>query len=239
MDSISAVSLAEELGTSVPRVVRAVERLGMEEARGPNGRLRLTKAQRKRLSRHLGVTPRIGGLAQSEVKALAALRAAPLGLASARALASRAGLSPTTASKTLQSLEDKDLVRREKQTIAAGRAHQAQIWLANVLHPDWAGLAAALSRVEPAERKASRRRSTRIPPRLRHLFWDAKPSGLQVDRNGAFIALRLLRLLDPEGLAWGVANLRPSDWRRAGSARGISAPVRALAENLAAAESRR
>ena len=69
--------------------------------------------------------------------------------------------------------------------------------------------------------------------RLRHLFWNIGSLSLEVQRSGAFIALRLLRLLDAEGLAWGVENLRPSDWRRAAKARGLSPAVRALAENLA------
>lgn len=206
----------------------------MEGARAPNGRLELSEAQRRRLRRRLGVTPGVADLTQGEVKALAALRRAPLGLSSARALASRAGISPTTASRALRALEDKDLVLREKQTIAAGKARTATIWRANLLRADWSELAAALSHFEPAEREAPTRRSRRVPPRLRHLFWDASPSGLGVERNGAFIARRLLRLLDPEGLAWGVANLHPSDWRRAARARGLPSPVRALAENLAA-----
>ena len=234
MDGISAASVAKELGTSIPRVIRAVERLNMSNARAPNGRLELSEAQKHRLRKHLGVTPRVAGLTEGEVKALAALSRAPLGLVSARALATRAGISPTTASRALRSLREKDLVRREKRTIAAGRAREVEIWQANVLRSDWPGLAAALSTLEPAEHGVPARRDRCVPARLRHLFWDSSSSSsLEVGASGPFIALRLLRLRDPEGLAWGIANLHPLDWRHAAKARGLSPSIRTLAKNLA------
>ena len=126
MDSASAASLARELGTSIPRVVRAVERLDMGGARAANGRLLLTPSQRCRLRKHLGVTPRVEGLSQGEVRALAVLSRAPLGLVSARALAARADISPTTASRALRSLEKRGLVRRERRMIAAGRTRRGR-----------------------------------------------------------------------------------------------------------------
>ncbi len=127
-------------------------------------------------------------------------------------------------------------MRREKQMIAAGRARGVEVWRANVLRPDWGDLASALSRVEPPTHGGPTRRDRRVPARLRHLFWDVDSSALEAKGNGPFIALRLLRLLDLEGLAWGTANLRPSDWQKARQARGLSPAVRALAANLAGDE---
>lgn len=202
--------------------------------RRAGGRLALTPAQLGRLRAELGVTPRLPGLSPTEVKVLAALRRAPLGLVSVRAAAGRAGVSPTAASQALRKLEGRRLVYREQRTIAAGRARSAQLWHASLLHPDWSELAAGLSQVRLPRRAARRRREDqRVPVRLRHLFWNAKPSQLDVRRAGPFIARRLLRAQDPEGLAWGASHLRPADWREAARARGLDPRVRAQAENLA------
>jgi DNA-binding transcriptional ArsR family regulator len=232
MDSMSGSEVARRLGTSVPRVARAAERLGMRTA---PGRLSLTQAQYEELRDELGATPRIDGLSPTEVKALAALRLAPLGLVSARAVASRAGLSPTAASGALRSLERRGLVYRKKETIALGRAREAEPWHANVLHPDWSEIAERLDGVRPPRRRPTGARAgrDRVPPRLRHLFWNVDPAQFDTARAGAFIARRLLRSDDPEGLAWGASHLKPSDWREGARARGLDPRVRAMAENLA------
>ena len=72
-----------------------------------------------------------------------------------------------------------------------------------------------------------------MPPRLRHLFWNVSPAQLDVGVAGPSIARRLLRTEDPEGLAWGAEQLKPSDWRESARARGLDPGVRAMAENLA------
>jgi len=77
-------------------------------------------------------------------------------------------------------------------------------------------------------------REQRVPPALRHLFWNTAPAQLDVLRGGPYIARRLLRTMDLEGLAWGASNLRSADWLQAQKARGLDAQVRALARNLAA-----
>lgn len=232
MDSISGAEVAARLGTSIPRVVRAAERLGMR--RGP-GRLSLTQAQYEELRDELGATPRIGELTPTEVKVLAALRRAPLGLVSARAVASRAGVSPTAASSALRSLQQQELVYRKSAMLALGRAREAEVWHANVLHPDWSEIAGRLGDVRPPKRRPSPERGsrTRVPARLRHLFWNVDPVQMDTRRAGPFIARRLLRSDDPEGLTWGAIHLKPSDWREAARGRGLDPKVRAMAENLA------
>ncbi len=202
--------------------------------RSSPGRLSLTTGQYDKLAEELGTTPRIEGLSQTETKALAALRRAPLGLVSARAVASRAGLSPTAASRALRSLESKDLAYQEPAMLALGRARRVELWHANVLHPRWNELAEALGDVQPPRRPSpSRARGSQVPSRLRHLFWNVNPAQLDTRRAGPFIARRLLRSEDPEGLAWGATHLKPSDWREAARARGLDPRVRAMAENLA------
>src|SRR5580692_681187 len=148
MDSTvrSAADVARELGTSLPRVVRAVDRSGFN-ARRENGRIELRPPHVADLRDVLGVSVRISDLTDTEVKVLAALRSAPLGLVSARAVAHRATVSPTAASRALKILEGKGLVRRERTMIAAGRARQVELFHAERRSPRWDELVPLLARV--------------------------------------------------------------------------------------------
>jgi DNA-binding transcriptional ArsR family regulator len=234
---ISAAALARELGTSLPRVVRAIERLGID-ARQHNGRMALGPADVVRLREELGAAiPQVAGLTPTEVKVLAALARAPLGLTSARTVAERAGVSPTTASRAIGSLREQGLVTVEQRTLPAGRARTVELIRVDYGSPSWQRLAGAIARVrgQARRRKAS---DPRVPPRLRHLFWNTASSQLNTERAGGYIARRLLTVGDPEGLAWGAANLSSEDWRHAARTRGVSPQRRALAHNYAAARSR-
>jgi len=230
MDTYSAAQVARGFGTSVPRVVRAEERLGLD-ARQANGRFAFTRRMVERLRDELGVTPSVSGLDATEVKVLAALAPAPLGLASARVVADQAVVSPTATSRALHALQQKGLVRREDAVIAAGHARAVHLVHANRRAKRWLEIAPALAQVRPPRRRGAPERS--VPPRLRHLFWNTAPSQLKVDRGGPYIARRLLSTMDFDGLAWGASNLRPADWERAARARGLDVRVRALAHNLA------
>lgn len=238
MDSVdlSAAHVARELGTSLPRVMRAVERLGLN-ARQATGRVELRPAEVARLREELGVSVRIPGLTRTEVSVLAALRDAPLGLVSARAVAHRAKISPTAASRALKSLSAEGLVRREPTTIAAGHTRRVGLFHANRLSPRWTKLAPLLARVRPPVHPLAER-DVQVPARLRHLFWNTAPEQLRLERGGPYIARRLLSTMDLDGLAWGARNLRASDWAHARKARGLDFSTRALARNLAAATAR-
>jgi DNA-binding MarR family transcriptional regulator len=230
MDTISAADLARGLDTSVPRVTRAVERLGLD-ARQANGRLALTQRQAQRVRAVLGVTPRAAGLTRPETTVLAALRSAPFGLVSRRAVSRRSGLSPTAATRALESLLAKGLLLRTEETIASGQARKTEVWRANVAHPRWAELDPVLARVEPPERAEPS--TDRVPRHLRHLFWNTAESQLQPSHSGAYIARRLLQTMDLQGLAWGAQILKPEDWERGSKARGLDPKVKRLARNLA------
>jgi hypothetical protein len=234
---ISGARIAREMGTSIPRVVRVAARLGIE--RGPNGRLALTPVQATRLRDELGFVPEIEGLSRSEVMVLAALRGAPFGLASSRAVARRSTLSPTAAGNALKGLLDEHLVTRIDEVVAAGRARDMEVWRANVMHPRWHALSPLLDRVEfPGKRNRSSRprkdAGAQVPRHLRHLFWNTAPEQLDVETSGPYIARRLLRTLDLQGLAWGVEALDAEDWRAGARARGLDPSVKQLARNLAA-----
>jgi DNA-binding Lrp family transcriptional regulator len=232
MDTISAAALARELGTSVPRVVRAIEQLGID-ARQANGRFAIMPRQADRLRRRLGVVPRAAGVSRSETVVLAALRSAPLGLVSARAVSRRSGLSPTAARRALKSLLAQGLVEQASEVVAAGRARQMTIWRANPEHPRWPDLDPVLGQVAQPQRPLWA--GKRVPRRLRHLFWNTAESQLEVTRAGAYIARRLLQTMDLQGLAWGAQALRAEDWERGALARGLDPKVKRLARNLAEA----
>jgi predicted transcriptional regulator len=226
----SAAEAARRLETNIPRVVRHVEKLGFK-ARTPSGRLCLTPQMLLRLEEEMGHTPRVEGLTSPQVRVLAALRQAPFGLASVRAVARRAGVSPTGASRALKALEEKGLIYREETTIAAGHARPATIYHANPLAPGW-------SEIEPCLRKTRLKegaewRDEVVPYRLRHLFWNAAPEQLVLADAGPYIARRILTRFDLDGLSWGARNLKASDWRRAAEARGLDERTRALALNIA------
>lgn len=236
--SFSAADVARELGTSVPRVIRAAKRLGFDtrastdERRRSTGRLHLTAAQTQRLYARLGCNAQVDGLSLTETAALAALARSPFGLPSARSVARAAGLSPTSTARAVASLTDQGLVIGEDTTLVSGRARTVHLLRANRRHPRYRTLTAAFAKVEPPEAQ----REEHVPAALKHLFWNTSPSQLEVAHGGEYIARRLLRTLDPAGLAWGARNLDAAHWRVAARARGLEPSVRALAENLAAAQ---
>lgn len=232
--AISAREAARRLGTTTPRVVRAVERLGLDVERGAGGRMRLLPHHLDRLEAELGVSPAAADLSPGERKVLAALARAPLGLPSARAVALRAAISPTAAGRALERLSARGLVKRERRSAAMGGVRQVDLFRVNVGAPEWRRLAPALGATRPPRRPSSSR-ERRVPPRLRHLFWNTAQEQLDVEAHGGYIARRLLTAGDVEGLAWGAANLSRADWEHASRARGLEPDRRALASNLAAA----
>ncbi len=232
MDMYLPSDIARLLGTSLPRVQRAIRRLGLHGNRGQGVRERFTAAQLGQLRDELGVTPSIAGFSVVEVRVLAALARAPLGVSSTRVLAGRAGVSPTAAARAVEHLLGRELVLREQRMVAAGAARRMSILRANVRAPEWQQLAPALARVV-APRRPSKQVS-RVPRHLRHLFWNTAPSQMDTARAGGYIARRLLTTGDPEGLAWGATQLRAEDWENAAGARGLDPQQRAMAHNIAA-----
>lgn len=229
VSAVTASQLARDLGTSVPRIVRTAQRLGFDHRSG-HGRLLLSPAQARKLRDVLGRHQTAPSLSTTETSVLAALARSPLGLTSARAVARRAGISPTATSRALARLAEADLITHEEAVIVAGRPRHVRLIHANRRHPAYRALAPILAQVEPPQVD----RDDDVPANLGHLFWNTSPSQLNIAHGGDYIARRLLRTLDPAGLAWGARNLTPAHWRAAAQARGLDPAVRALAENLTA-----
>ena len=231
MDTYSLSAAARVLGTSAPRVSRAVDRLGMRVDRTASGMFRLTQGQVDELARELGAMPALPGLSQVEVKVLAALSRSPRGVASVREAARRAGVSPTAASRALVRLASDGLITVTPMMLARGHAAEATVYEVRFGSPQWLELAPAIGRVRLPVRHE--RRAKRVPPYLLHLFWNVAPAQLDVDSSSPFIARRLITSFDPDGLAWGTANLPASAWEHAAATRGLQPAQRALAHNLA------
>jgi DNA-binding Lrp family transcriptional regulator len=232
MDTYSLAAAARALGTSAPRVRRAMDRLAIPVEHVASGALRLTSSQVAALARELGVTPPVPGLSRVEVQVLAALSRSPRGVASIREAARRAGVSPTAATRALARLSSEGLITQTPMTIARGHATEVTVYRVQFGSPRWLALAPVIAQVhmpdrpEPANVK-------RVPPHLLHLFWNTAPAQLDVAASGPFIARRLITSFDPDGLAWGTANLPASAWEHAAAARGLEPAQRALAHNLA------
>ena len=232
MDTYSASRAARALGTSGPRVLRAVRRLGLDVRRSPTGTLAIDERQLERLAAELGSAPVPPGLSRAQARVLAALARSPRGLASVRAVARRSGVSPTAASRALSTLAAEGLVHTERRTVAMGRATEADVHVAVVTAPRWPELAPQLALIRLPAAEAARRTGV-VPRHLRHLFWNTAPSQLKVASAAPYIAKRLLSTGDADGLAWGATHLPAEAWESAARARGLSPRDRALALNLA------
>ena len=230
---MSAAHAARELGTSIPRVVRAIGRLGIE-ARTPSGRYAITPKDLGRLRRELGTTPRVDGRSRAMLRVMAAIESAPFGLVSVRAVARRACVSPATAARCVRTLEAEGVVvRRRRQVATEHSVAQMDVIYADLRAPIWFELGPQLRTTHLPRRKQPH--PNRVPGRLMHLFWNTHPSQLNPKVAGRYIARRLLTTQDLQGLAWGAAHLTAEDWEHAGHARGISDDLHALAESLAGA----
>lgn len=239
MDTISLREASRLLGTSPARVRRALSDAQIvavaDVARGRALAIPVTCMER--LGATLGTMTTTPEFGRSEAKVAAALARSPRGVVGARAVARRAAVSPTTAARMLRRLEERGVVKRDSEVEASGRAERVDVWSLDHTHPDIRRTWRDLARIRPPRHPADT--SSGVPGRLAHLFWTGDVRRLHTDRDAAFIAKRLLDTQDPEGLAWGVANLPPHGWREAARLRGVSDQDRAWSERIAAASERR
>jgi DNA-binding transcriptional ArsR family regulator len=236
MDRLLTTGLvAEKLGTTRSRVHRAVARGLVRPAITDGGHLRFTEADLVLLKQQLGFAPTITGLSREEVLVASALLGRPLGLRSARAVARASGISPTTASRALRRLEEMALVRRRRRRVILGAPVDVDVWEINVRSRRWTRLAPMLADTVLPQTSEPTARHRRVPIWLRHLFWNADVHDLDVERDAAYIAGRILASDDAQAHAWAFATLPAEAFLEAARIRGVPVRRAALARHLATA----
>ncbi|MDP3984696.1 MAG: MarR family transcriptional regulator [Acidimicrobiia bacterium] len=236
MDSmLTTGEVAAALVTTRSRVHRAVAAGLVDPIRTKGGHLRFSETDLAVLRRHLGFVPRLPGLSREEVLVLTALTRRPFGLRSARAVARAAGISPTTATSSLRRLQQIGLVARQRRRVVLGKAMETDAWHAELGHRRWSRLGPSLANVVLPEPVGGENDAVgAVPVWLRHLFWNADVRLRVVQRDGAFIAGRVLASDDAQAHAWAATTLSPEAFRKAASVRGLEPCRVALAQNLAA-----
>jgi hypothetical protein len=232
MDTYSLTAASRVLGTSAPRVRRAIDRLGIPAQRSSSGVFCLTSRQVDKLARDLGITVVVPGLSRVEARVLAALSRSPRGVVSIREAGRRAGVSPTATGRALARLTSDGLITQTPTMVARGHATEVTVYRVRFRSAEWLRLAPLVAKIHlPTHPEGTL--ATRVPPHLLHLFWNVAPTQLDVATSATFIARRLITSFDPDGLAWGTVNLPPSAWEHAAATRGLEPAQRALAHNLA------
>lgn len=164
----------------------------------------------------------VDGRSRGDVLVLTALVRAPRGLPSARAVGAASGLSPTTASKTLDRLASEGLAqRREEPRLVRGRCRKMAVWYANLDAPTVRALLPRLHLIRlPAALLPA---ALTLPDHLWHLFWNADPRQIDPRRDATVIAHRAMTTSDPEAIAWAVSHLPPAALEEALGYRGVPA----------------
>jgi MarR family len=206
---LTSGQVARELATTVPRVLRAARNGEVPTTRRGN-RFLFDAAAVQALRRRWGSFPTIPGLSREDVLVLAALGRRPLGLRSARAVARTAGVSPTTAGRSLRRLVEQGYVARETVRVAEGEVRDVAVWTVRWAGPAWLRVAGTIGQTElPASTAEPRQARGGLPPRLAHLFWNEDLGALDPERHAGLVADRILRSDDPEAHAWMLQRLPP------------------------------
>jgi DNA-binding Lrp family transcriptional regulator len=236
---LTSGAVARRLGTSVPRVLRAVRRGEVAAIRRGN-RFLFDAGAVELLRRRWGAVPSIPGLAREDVLVLAALGRRPLGLRSTRAVARAAGISPTAAGRALRRLAERGYVTRETTRVTEGEVRDVPVWSVRWTGPAWLGVAATVGQATLPAGSESRRHRTaprrqRVPSRLAHLLWNEDLSTLDVERDAALLADRILRSEDPEAHVWMMQRLPAGAILRATRSRNLDPRRASLGRLLATA----
>ena len=227
----SPPEVARRLGTSLPRVHRAARSLGIDiGSRG--SRTRLTTQQARQIAEHLGFAPDVPGLSREDLFVLAALSRRPLGLRSSRSVARSSSVSPVTAASSLGRLQALGIVRHTVKRVVEGEVVEAPVWEVDWASPRWREIRSVVRRVILPYRAISLPTPRRVPRRLHHLFWNADPWALDVERDADYLAARILASDDAEANAWMATHLSADAIARAGRMRGLDSRRRDLSTNL-------
>jgi DNA-binding transcriptional ArsR family regulator len=222
------------LGTSIPRVKRALAGSGLAVVKSDSGRALVPSSTYQQLVQRLGAVPEVPGLSREEVLVLAVMNRRPLGLRSARAAAEAGGISPSSASRALEHLRDLGYVTQDVERLVEGRVVARPIWRVRRSGASWQRVAPLIRQVVPPQTKARQEElPRRVPRRLAHLFWNADLGKVQLPRDARYVAGRILTSSDTQALAWMARSLPPKAIVEASQARGMDRHQQALARNLA------
>jgi hypothetical protein len=192
MDTLTTGQAARMLGTSIPRVKRALAGSG-PVAKGNGGRAVIPSSTYQQLVQRLGVVPEVPGLSREEVLVLAVMNRRPLGLSSARAAAESGGISPSSASRALEHLRDLGYATQDVEKLVEGRVVARPIWRVRRSGASWQRVAPLIRQVVPPQTKARPEElPRRVPRRLAHLFWNADLGKVQLPRDARYVAGRIL-----------------------------------------------
>lgn len=221
------------LGTSIPRVKRALVRAGLPVVKSA-GRFLIPSSTYEQLAPRLGTGPKVPGLSRGDALVLAVLNCRPLGVSSARAVAEAAGISPTSASRALARLRSLGYVTHEVEKLVAGKVVDRPIWRIRRSGTQWQNVAPLIRQVvPPAPRQQPQELARRVPRRLAHLFWNADLNKVELPRDARYVAGRILTSNDTQALAWMARSLPAKPILDASQARGMDSRTQHLARNLA------
>lgn len=222
---VTAPELAKTLGVSLPAAHHALDKVGVP--RTGRGRVRTVDARTaSTILASRGATPR-SARTGAELRVLAALSFSPLGLRSFRAVAEKAGVSPTTASRLVTRLADEGYAVQREVKVASARARREKRWFADSTR--WSPDVRAAVRATRLRHRSPRQ--SNLPPDLQYLFWNAEPSALDARKNGSYMAARLLTAPDIRAWQWALTNIPRDAVETAVSRRGVKDGTRALVQN--------
>lgn len=236
---ITISEAASTLDTSVPRVTRAMKRLGLVPTQGLRNDRQvqiLDSSQVAVLEDELGFAPNVEGYTREDMFVLAAINLSPYGFRSVHAVSSAASISATTAAKVVTRLTESGLiVVSPQQELLNRKVVTVSTLHANRHHKEWRRLSEQIAMVRlPTEMPAS---AKIVPRRFWHLFWNADPLRLPIAEHTDFIATRMLLSDDPQAIAWAAINLPPSSIDRAAHMRSTPEEDRHWLRSLAMAMS--
>jgi DNA-binding Lrp family transcriptional regulator len=231
--------VSDILGVSLPTVHTALDKLGVPRVGRGYSRLIDGPTFERIIGSRASVPETDFGLTRTDILVAAVLARRPLGLESARAVARAAGISPTAAGHALQRLHSRGLITRETRGVPRGKAVTISFWKVDSSHSLWRdGLYRLTKRVSLLPMTAPNTPAVKLPVRFHHLFWNAIPQSIDVQKEAFYVAARLLTTGNVESQLWAVDNLPIRAVRRAQRVRGLDPRTSALVDNLIAARRR-
>lgn len=225
----TAPMLASWLGVSLPKAHRELDKIGAPKS-SPGVPREVPQGAYAAISDAIGAAPVVPtGLTREAVLVLAAIAGEPLGSVSSRAIAARAGISPSTASKLVHQLAREGLIKQRSRMEARGTAQLVTRWhlTSFKVWPPEVVDAVKKARLPKPKYQVAR---GRLPSRFHHLFWSVDPNKLRLPDDAEYVAHQMLTSDSFEAIRWALTSLPESAIDRALAIRGVDARTRSLAQ---------